>query len=457
MTTVQWTSETPAVPGAARVPIRAVVFTCPVLKRQVTEVWAGLEPVVAANTYLRSNSAWAVSTVDTKARHLVLFFQWLADRGLSFWSPEVRTGGHLIAEFRNSLTERCRPEVPEEDRQTSRYAKSVMYDVFLLCKHWRQPGDPPLGGEPAEERTKVVDGRGAQPQRTHQEEQLPGAFKVSIPSDERNRKKPALLPEEVERIWVYLGAARQPKPPELVRRHPGRPRPEWSPTERSKWARATGVYARRLARHRRRQMLWALMLASGMRRREIPLITNRDVRLYRGQLWVGLHVRRQHAHLGRAKTGSRMMYIGFDRRVMDAWLNWQESRAVLVAQWTARTGLPDHGMFLVNDRGGPLTVGGILAFCEHLNAAFSRPGVENDTPFGDEGLGEGGFRLHPHAVRHTITSLFRLWKVDKDVIRRHLGHRREQTTADYGKAYRAECVAILDANASRALAAAADR
>jgi integrase len=194
-------------------------------------------------------------------------------------------------------------------------------------------------------------------------------------------------------------------------------------------------------------MLWALMLTSGMRRGEVPLIRLNDVLEYRGDLWVQLRVRSETRHLGEAKTGGRIIFIGFDPRVRVAWDNWKFSRDVLVAKWMGRTNQPDHGMFLVNRNGSPLTRKGIESLMKELNSRFKT--------FGDYAwFGDEGFALHPHALRHTIKTLMEEWNVPAATIQRHLGHRNRQTTDQYGKTFRTTYVATMQRMESRFLAAA---
>jgi integrase len=292
-----------------------------------------------------------------------------------------------------------------------------------------------------------VRGGGAHLHRTRRVERLPNVFVIKLRPGDRRRPH-VMLEEEVARVWDYLGSGAVPQAPADVVRNPARPRAEWSPGRKAAWAAARTRYARRLAWHRRNRFLWALALASGMRRQELPLLMVGDVHLYRGELWVDLKVRREHSHLGQAKTGPRQMFVGFDARVPEAWSLWLQSRSVLVSAWVHRTGQPDHGMLLVDRKGGPLTPTGLPHL---LKALTARLGL-----FGDEQLGEGGFRLHPHALRHTIKALFDEWGVDPAITQRHLGHRRADTTERYGKTFRTTYVETLRTVAARALQSGED-
>jgi integrase len=434
--------------------VRIVSVLCPFARRRVWELWDGVVPVVAANGYLRGAVLRRPKTVRGKAARLKPFFTFLAANDLSFWDESVRLGGSGMALFKNALVARCTfpsgadvmaddrtsAQVPR-DRITARHARQVLREVHQLCLWWRQSNEAPLGAG-----LDLVDSRGAMPHRMRSVIRLPDVFDVPIPAAERNQQPDVMLPEEVQEVWQHFVDS-QPRPSADVARNPLRPPGGWPITRQKRWARDRDRFAVRLAWHRRQQMLWALMLAGGFRRAEVPLLMLRDVSLYRGELWVSLRVRPEHAHLGEAKTGPRLVFIGFDRRVVAAWDRWRESRSVLVSRWMASHGQPDHGMFLVNDDGAPLTVKGLQSLFATLNRRFGT--------FGDEGHPDDGFRLHPHALRHTIAALLDDAGVPPDVKQRHLGHRSADTTRRYGKTYRATYVEGLKVMEARTLSASA--
>jgi integrase len=91
-------------------------------------------------------------------------------------------------------------------------------------------------------------------------------------------------------------------------------------------------------------------------------------------------------------------------------------------------------MFFTNRDGGPLTVHGMGSLIDSLNTRF---GV-----FGGQFL-EDQFKLYPHAIRHTVETLFKAWGIPRDVRQRHLGHKRPDTTDLYGKVYRSVYVHSL--------------
>jgi integrase len=206
------------------------------------------------------------------------------------------------------------------------------------------------------------------------------------------------------------------------------------------WKKAQQGFRERLAWFHRQQMLWALLLGSAMRRSEVPLLMLVDVQFYRADLWVALRLRKVTEHLGRAKSGPRTIFIGWDTRIISAWQNWTRSRQVLIDLWMAKTGMPDHGMFLTNRSGGPLSVEGMVSLFEMLNSRFKI--------FGGEFF-EDQFKLHPHAIRHTVEALFEEWGISHETRQRHLGHKKPETTDLYGKVYRKTYVALLTALENR--------
>ena len=179
-------------------------------------------------------------------------------------------------------------------------------------------------------------------------------------------------------------------------------------------------------------MLWAILIATGMRRAEIPLLMVADVEQRDEQLWVRLRPRATTAHLGDAKSGGRSMFAGWDERVVQAWRNWMLSRGDLVDAWMRRTGKADHGMLLVGRDGGPITTKGMASLFAGLNRHFGT--------FGED---DNRFSLHAHAIRHTVESLFRDWGVPLEVRQQHLGHKRPETTLSYGQTYRERYVEFL--------------
>lgn len=425
--------------STAPAPIQIVTTVCPYRKKTVVELWAGSEPILPANLYLRhllDEESAETGTLTTKASRLKTFFTSLRGRGRSFWDPAARLGGHYVLDYKEELLARATAE-EEDDRITFGRVNDLLGDALELCRYFRQPGEA-LEGEVA---PRVVESRGVRP-ATRMHTPRPPNFRVKVPAEQRNRVPRVMTPGDVERIWDLLGRGSEPMPAGDIVKNP-RARPEWPAARRRRWEVARRAYALARARHRRRRMLWSLLIGGGWRKEEVPLLMDRDVTERRGpksgrlEIWVSLRVRREHAHLGRAKTGERLVYLGGDPRHQDALDGWRESRDLLVGEWMRRTGEPDHGMFLTNDDGAPLTADGVKCLCDWVSTRLGA--------VGDEGYGAGGFKLHPHSCRHTMKALHKRADVDPEFTQRQMGHKHLSTTRAYGKDYMDEIVSGVDA------------
>lgn len=414
---------------------------CPYRQERVSELWDGPLPIVPANTYLRAAMNAKVQTLEAKAYRLVVFFRYLKANGWSFWDEDVRRGGAKMLFFRNALLARARRPQGDPAKITHVTARLIMDEVFQLCEWWRQSGEDSLVSG-----VVIENGRGNLPHLDRQRHKLPDAFVVRVPTAERYRLNDVLLLEEVEAVWSYLTIEAMPRAPALVRKHP-RPLAAWSPAKRGQWERGRAKFAERLAWHRRHLLLWAIFIGGAMRLDEVPLLMVHDLGLHNGrELWLSLRERHVTQDLGKAKTGGRLVFIGWDQRVVTAWTNWMRDRQTLVDRWMRRTGQPDHRMLLVNRDGGPLTADGVDSLFDRLNERF---GV-----FGQEHASDNGFALHAHAIRHTVEAAFASWGVPIDVIQRHFGHKRVTTTMKYGKVYRRDYVQVLREIDARHTAAA---
>jgi len=402
--------------------LRVLRTYCPFWERTVYELWNGQHPVIAANNYLRSDLTLGDSTLANKAYALLLFFRFLQRNSLDFFDFTERTVRPFILHFRNELSYRIRQfDADSQQINGSRKclsharASQVLTEVGWLFRWWglisvsyRHP-----------HYTRF---------RTKHSTALPDFFNIGIPRARRGfRDNHVLEPTEVEAIWHYLSSEVRPSTPRLLADNPSGPKRGWSPTKAAAWRSAQERYKEKLAWFHRQQMLWALFISSGMRRSEIPLLMVEDVRFYGEDLWLCLRTRKETDHLGKAKTGPRTVFIGWDSRIISAWQNWIRSRQFLLEKWTAETNQPRHEMFLTNRNGGPLTVDGLESLFASLNKRFQ--------VFGGEFV-EEQFSLHPHAIRHTVEALFEWWKIPRDLRQRHLGHKKPETTDLYGKVYR---------------------
>jgi integrase len=411
---------------------------CPFWGRDLYDLWDDHIPIIPANNYLRSHLHQTEKTLQNKSYALVLFFRFLKRNGISFFDFDSKNFEPYVLLFRNELLLRARAGVfkdgYESDEQSGtsiggisyRHAQSVMTEVGQLFVWWKLI-EPPI--YPISPRRKSLKSRNRL---------LPEIFQISVPSKNKNRAPNHVLePSQVEAIWDYVTRVTRPKPPQLLIEDPKGPGKRWNARKVVAWNKACDTYSIQLAWFRRQQMLWALMLGSGMRVGEVPLVMLRDVVSSLDKWWVTLRVRRTTQHLGRAKTGPRIIFIGWDDRIATGVMNWQQVRQILIDRWMAKTGQPDHGMFLVNRDGGPLTVEGIYCFFDMLIKAF---------PILGGAFAEEQFRLHPHAIRHTVDSLFDDWGVPLDIRQSHLGHKHPETTQKYGRKYHESYkTAVIDA------------
>lgn len=421
--------------------IHVVRTYCPFWQRILYDLWDGLSPVIPANNYLRSNLMLSNHTLADKAYSLVLFFRFLRRNSLDFFDLSLRTLNPLILQFRNELLFRIR--AGEGDLETQKYtrtkvviqpigyshAQSVLAEVGWLCEWWG------LIGARSSQMVLIYRSTHWPNSRRKPNRVLPDCFQIGIPRT-RNKfhENHVLEPPEVNAIWGYLTSEARPIRPNVLIKYPAGPKPGWYPRQISSWNKAQQGYRLRLAWFHRQQMLWALLIGSAMRRSEVPLLMLADVQFYGVDLWVTLRLRKATEGLGLAKTGPRMIFIGWDPRIISAWQNWIRSRQVLIDLWMSKTGKPDHGMFLTKRDGGALTVDSMASLFEILNSRFQ--------VFGGEFI-EDQFKIHPHAIRHTVEALFEEWGIPRETRQRHLGHKKPETTDIYGKVYRKTYVALL--------------
>jgi integrase len=405
------------------------------------ELWDNILPIVPANNYLRSNLVLSDHTLADKAYSLALFFRFLQRNSLDFFNLSSRTLKPFILQFRNELLFRVRAgkdnqdvdkhKRPEMGLQSMSYsrAQSVLAEVGWLCEWWELL-------ETRHSQRMSGYGKSYSPNlRRAPKLILPEYFRLNIPRARKSfRENHVLEPAEVEAIWDYLTSEARPTRPHVLIKNPSGPKSGWLPRQVQAWEKAQQKYRERLAWFHRQQMLWALFLGAAMRRSEVPLLTLGDVQFYGADLWVTLRLRKATENLGYAKSGARTIFIGWDSRIISAWQNWIRSRQVLIDLWMAKTGKPDHGMFLTNYDGRPLTIEGLTSLFEMLNSRFHI--------FGGE-FPEDQFRLHPHAIRHTVEALFKEWGIPHEIRQRHLGHKKPETTDLYGKVYRKSYVAFL--------------
>jgi integrase len=417
--------------------IRVLSTHCPFWQKVFYELWDGHQPLVSANNYLRSELVLSDNTLADKAYSLAMFFRFLRRNSIDFFELTQSTLTPIVLHFRNELLFRVRqgdgiPNSIDSSRAVRALgyprARSILSEVGALCEWWGLVKIRAIG--------KGYGFRGTRWSATRiRSHSLPDCFQIRVPKMRKTfRENHALEISEIENIWNYVTSESRPPQPRILTNHPTGPKRGWSSSKSLAWKESQRHYKKRIAWFHRQQMLWALLFGSAMRRGEVPLLMLGDVQFYGEDLWVNLRLRKLTEPFGWAKTGPRSIFIGWDHRIITAWQNWSRSRRVLVDFWRRTSGKADHGMFLTNQNGGPLTVDGISSLIDTLNSRFGF--------FGGE-FPEDQFKLHPHAIRHTVDSLFKVWKIPRDIRQRHLGHKKPETTDLYGKVYRRVYVGCL--------------
>jgi integrase len=419
--------------------IQVIRTYCPFWQRTAYELWDRDQPIVTANNYLRSELTLSDSTLADKAYSLVLFFRFLQRNSLDFFDLTHQTLTPFILHFRNELLLRVRQTVYATEPIGARAlgnahtfgytrARNVLAEVGWLCEWWGLV-------KPRASLAAIGHGRSRRGGTRAQSNSLPHQFQIRIPRARRRfRENHVLEPSEVEGIWAYLTSEARPPRPGMMVKYPQGPKRGWSRFQVATWKLEQERYRARLAWFHRQQLLWTVLIGSGMRRSEVPLLMMTDLQFHGQDLWANLRVRRSTESLGRAKTWPRTVFLGWDPRIIIAWQNWVRSRQVLLDKWTRATGKLKHEMLLTNRDGAPLTVDGMDSLFETLNNRFEI--------FGGEFI-EDQFRLHPHAIRHTVEALFEEWNIPRDVRQRHLGHKKAETTDLYAKVYRKTYVNAL--------------
>lgn len=375
------------------------------------------QPWVAGNVYLRQMAPlknWSDATLSRKAtcfRHLA---QWLSDEGRSFWDPEVRLGGRLMVDFRNSLFEK-RPDSDYSGVGSLQAVtiRRIMAEAYGLCSFWKA-NDEKIKGE------RQIRGswRGRKA--------IPPAYSVRVVAPSR-RGQQSLTLEEVRSIWRYLYVECRP------------PRRWGNGVRRQEWQWLMSFWARDC-------MIWALLISTGLRRGEVPGLMIHDVKNHKGAGWwvhlidpreqlAGKVNRVRVSEYGATfKTGSRDIIVWFQDWFDSAFTNWVSWRPFLVAL----TGAVDHEMLLVSKQGNgtkvgsPLTYWGLSQFFKKVNKALG--------PFSGDSGGEP-FYITAHTIRHTLESILRSRNVPLFFRQATLGHRRPDTTLAYGTTYRTSLIA----------------
>ncbi len=421
--------------------IRVISYSCPVTEIRQYALWVDNCPILAANNYLRCCSHLAENTRKGKAYNLLPWFRFLALNQLNFWDLSVRSTGDVTRLFRNAL--KVMADRGELEYET---AKKYLSETYLLCRFWRQADEPAL------EQRIVRRSRGVLSHTFHEAVKLPPEWTLRTPPSHRPPSDKGFLPEVLSEIWKFLGEVSRPPVPTILR---SRPRSDWSDQRKRAYERAKRSYNYQRVVYHRNLALWAVMLASGMRIGEVPLLATEDVgmRPIPGrapsdrELWIHLRSREETEHLGRSKSGDREIYIGYypDPAVIDALLAWLRVRPLAVAQAAAR-GAEPHRMLFTKDDGTPLTIGAVRAVFRKLKRRLEEVYADPESKGQYAVPGEptrDKVKMHPHLVRHTIESILRAGGIPLDIRQAHLGHRNPDTTLDYGRLYDTAYIAAL--------------
>jgi len=259
--------------------IRVLRTFCPFWERTVYELWDNIGPVIPANNYLRADLGAADSTLADKAYRLLPFFRFLRRNSLEFFDLTPQSLNPLVQHFRNQLMFRVRKGIVGSDDAGSRTdagmrtlgyerAKCILTEVRSLCEWWKlvTPRRPIA--------TTYLPGRGLRTWNRAPRD----CFTIGIPRTRKKfRQNHAMEQEEVDAVWMYLSSEARPSRSALLIENPTGPKRGWTSTRSAAWKRDLQKFRERLAWFHRQQMLWGLLIGSGMRRGEIPLLMTKDV------------------------------------------------------------------------------------------------------------------------------------------------------------------------------------
>jgi integrase len=385
---------------------RVVTYICPVRHGPIWDIWIDERPIPLFSVYLRREALykeWSDNTRRNVAYRLLHVARWLADR--SDFRPDgpLLRGGDETLAFRSHLR-----SLTDRGDLSESTAHQIMGDLLALATHWGL-------------RTRLRRGR----------EKRSPAFRFKISEARSPEGEKSLSRQEVTAVWTYLEQDLRPRS--------GAPRL------------AQALWARDL-------ILWATLISTGIRASEVIglflpdlmrpngrhlYLAIRDPRLRPHEKW------RQTARTdwgAQYKTGSRVVPIWFERRFAYAWRQWVRLRPVLIA----KTGTVDHQAMLLAAKpfGAPLGRNAVRYFTGQL--------TDHCGPFYGVIPGADAFRLTPHRVRHSLTTILRSERVPEPLIAYSLGHTNLRTTADYGTHFQDELdrsrglLSFLDSGGPRA-------
>ena len=441
--------------------IRVVRSVSPLTRRPIYALWNGNQPILAANNYLRAQIHLAESSLKTTAYNLLPWFRFLDRNGLldpaestgrSFWTLEVRSANSRVAGlFRNSLD-----ALRRSNAITDRTAQKYLEAAFLLCRWWRQDGEPEFGT------VTTAPSRGVfSHTRREKFADVPAVWRLRPRKDLPTPPPKTLSQEALESVWSFLTDDCRPERPEILR---SKPRADWSEQRRRAYTVARDSYDYQRSLYCRNLAVWGALEATGARLSELPLLTLDDVIAQDGndrKLFLRFMLREDTRHLGSLKSGGGESYIGWNVRAVDALMTWLDQREIIVAR-AAALGIPAHPipMLFTNHDGRPLTSGAITHLFRRLrkwtDTRYGSPiePMASTTPGLPVRRRAVRSSMYPHLLRHTLTTVMRSGCVSTEVQKRQLRHGSLASQDDYGSIYDEAYIASLDAmvvrNAERA-------
>jgi len=344
-------------------------------------------PIVPATIYLRhlkENVQLRKNTLSAAANALVVFFRFLGSQ--SFWNISP---GTIKAYKRWELYQSDESGRPVRTRST---AQQYLWAVKGLVAYWRGPrDDDPLvarysewaGARRHSRPWGVMEHAGW---RTGVRDSL---WRIRIPQrDRHNKLRLRGFPLDVcLAIWQFLQRGSQRPGQEEI------------------------FYYRNRA-------IWAFLLMTGFRKGELCLTREEDLDPLLGK--VRLVERAEDARLGEQKSGPGEVFVGASNpfwAVLDSWV--MHGRPWAIERWTARTGLPDHGMLFCNRGGSPLTSDAVDGLFQRIDEACR--------------ITAQGYYCSPHGTRHTIASLMLEAGVALTEVQRFLRHELIESTRVYAR------------------------
>lgn len=407
-------------------------------------LWDGLEPTLAANVYLRSLDDVEPGQVRARAYQLLPLFRYLAgirhyegdspapepDRHISFWDLgrtdlegyredlKRRVNATAVREWRRARMGNEDDPAPADWKLSHRTADSYLMAAHEVSLYWQIPWvlQLPRNAAGIHPHAPIRAGErraGARPK----------PFRLLTPRKYRSRLRRGLPLEIYNEVWRYL-EGRMPAYPQILDTVPhGR-------LEQARYERAARKYDLAMMRYLRDKAIWAFLMATGFRRGEVLRVRAKED-FYRDLSTGGEYVRlvdrpEDAARVGtELKTGEGSVYIGHTEHYLTHIRAWRDLQGLeLAKERRAHTGVPDHPMLFCNDDGGPLTVDGLRAVFNRIDAALK--------------IRARGYAFSPHVCRHTLMTIFRSGGVDASFRQWHLRHKHQATTEAYGSVFQEE-------------------